>query len=233
MNDQNSFPTDVSRPSNSVVRLVPRPKLAALGAFFSDCRCYSDRQTDEDSALEMMTTAQGFFELHAAFAVPDNQRDAVIAGFANFTKDSTTAKTFGKQLEELSNLGPATPIAAILARRAKTAAQGQPAHPTSFEGWNIALRFENIALDTTDENGNPLGPDQYYRTYSPTTRLVVDVTLRVPLGDDIATWGTIRDSIETEDAETLAGVKADLIDIIQTEGLGVEAENIVAALELQ
>ncbi len=212
----------------------PRSRKRTLGAFFSDICCVSDRQTNEDNALPPMSAAEGYLQLHAAFAVPTAQRDAVIAGFANFTKDgSNPAKTFGKQLEELSQLGPATPIAAILARRAKKAALGDPAGPTSFDGWNIALRFENISLDSTDENGGALGAGEYYRTYSSTTNLVVDVTIKIPLGNDVATWGSIRDRIETNDPAVLAGVKSDLLAIVQSKGLGAEAQNIINSLALQ
>lgn len=221
-------------PSSTAPLESPVRRHAVLGSFFQDTRCVSDRQTNPSGALPQMSASEGYFELHTAFPVPSAQRDAVIRGFANFTKDgSDPNKTFGKQLEFLAGLEPASPVGMLLAQRAKTAAQGQPANPTSFFGWNIALRFGNIAADATDENGAPLGPDQYHRHYSAGTTLVVDVTVRVPLGTDVATWGSIRDRIETNDPVVFAGVKADLIAIAQARGLGTEAENLIAALTLQ
>ncbi|MBS0657042.1 MAG: hypothetical protein JSR82_02195 [Verrucomicrobia bacterium] len=210
-----------------------RPRLARLGNVFQDARVVSDRAAaDADNELPAMSAATGHFELHTSFPIPSNKRDQIIAGFANFSKDGTPAKTLGKQLEEIAAIEPTSPVGQLLGLRAKTAGSGQPAAPNTFDGWSIALRFQNIGIDTTDENDDPLGDDVYHRHYTAGTELVVDVTLRVPLGTGVSTWGALRDAIESDNPTTFAGAKADLIDIVQTEGLGLEAENLIDALTL-
>lgn len=222
-------PRASSSPSKSL--RVRRP--GSLGWVFADCRVFSDRAAaDENNELPAMSAAQGFFELHTSFAIPSNKRDQIINGFANFNKDGTAANTFGKQLEEIAALDPDSPFGQILALRAKTAGTSLPPAPNSFHGWTISLRFENIGLDTTDENDDPLGDDVYHRHYTSGTNLVVEVAVRLPLGTDVSTWGALRDAIESDNPTTFAGAKADLLTIAGTEGVGAEAENLIDALTL-
>lgn len=215
-----------------VTHVRRRPRVGQLGWVQQDCRCFSDRIAASGTDVDDMDSAEGFFQLHTDFPVPSNKRDQIIAGFANFTKDGTAAKTFGKQLEEIAALAPTTPIAQILALRAKTAETGQPAKPNTFDGWRIALRFENIGIDTTDDSNATLGDDVYHRHYTSSTELVVEVTLNVPLGTDIGNWGALRAGIESDNETAFERAKDDLITIVQNESLGDEAENLIDALTL-